>query len=115
MLNIFDASPYVNYNPFAYYTDNNINEIEMQNKNIGILKINEQSNNYNVNEIFETIQNYKNNNYIKTNDSSYLKWNRINNPNLFGAKNKNNDKQNISFHRMLFSMNKIIKITVAIK
>ena len=61
VIDIFDASPYVDYNPFEYITkeDQNQNNIN-NNKTKGVVQIEEQGNNLDVNQIFDEIKNYKN-------------------------------------------------------
>ena len=70
IIDIFDASPYVDYNPFKYITkeDQNINNITKKKR--GIVQIKEKGNNLDVNQIFEDIKNYKNNSTQNSNNNS---------------------------------------------
>ena len=62
IIDIFDASPYVDYNPFELITKGEQNQnIINANKTKGIVQIEEQGNNIDVNKIFNEIKNYKNN------------------------------------------------------
>ena len=61
IINIFDASPYVNYNPFQFISKEIQIQKELNKKRKGIVQIEEQGNNLDVNQIFEEIKNYKNN------------------------------------------------------
>ena len=61
IINIFDAGPYVDYNPYEEYIKEMklIKDKEPKNKKYGELFIQEQSNNLDVNKIFNEINNLK--------------------------------------------------------
>ena len=88
IINIFDAGPYIDYNPYENY----IKEIKAQsyedknNKKYGILQIQEESNYLDINEIFQEIKNYKRD-YQEN-------INQINNFNNHNSFNLNSDNKN---------------------
>ena len=108
IINIFDASPYVNYNPFQFISKEIQIQKELNKKRKGIVQIEEQGNNLDVNQIFEEIKNYKNN--ISSN-SNQTNSNQIMSNQNYSAfnnnKNKNkNKKETSTFSRMLSVINK---------
>ena len=106
IINIFDASPYVNYNPFQFISKEIQIQKELNKKRKGIVQIEEQGNNLDVNQIFEEIKNYKNN--ISSN-SNQTNSNQIMSNQNYSAFNKNknkNKKETSTFSRMLSVINK---------
>ena len=105
VIDIFDAGPYVDYNPFENY----INEIKLQkekesnDKIYGVLYIQEETNYLDVNEIFQEIKNYK--------KDINKKKNRINNLdsqinlNSNNKSNLNNNKKGLVEGKNLFIHN----------
>ena len=121
IINIFDASPYLNYNHFEFISKDAQNQNEVIKKKKGIVQIEEQGNNLDVNQIFEDIRNYKNNisqNSNQNNSNIYYSSSNMNSnqqliqaQNLFSFdRNRNiNQKQRreaSTFSRMLSVMNK---------
>ena len=106
IIDIFDASPYVDYNPFEYITKNDINQNDINNnKTRGIVQIEEQTNNLDVNQIFNEIKNYKNNlsSKISLDNSSANSTQKL----LSGQNNFETNKKEISnFSRMLSILNR---------
>ena len=103
IINIFDASPYVNYNPFEYISKQHEIENELNKKKIGIVQIEEQGKNLDVNQIFEEIQNYKSN-YSQNsnkNNSNQIMYNQNSGNNI-----QKNKREASTFNRMLSVMNK---------
>ena len=103
IINIFDASPYVNYNPFEYISKQHEIENELNKKKIGIVQIEEQGKNLDVNQIFEEIQNYKSN-YSQNsnkNNSNQIMYNQNSGNNIQKTK-----REASTFNRMLSVMNK---------
>ena len=103
IINIFDASPYVNYNPFEYISKQHEIENELNKKKIGIVQIEEQGKNLDVNQIFEEIQNYKSN-YSQNsnkNNSYQIMYNQNSGNNI-----QKNKREASTFNRMLSVMNK---------
>ena len=103
IINIFDASPYVNYNPFEYISKQSEIENELNKKKIGIVQIEEQGKNLDVNQIFEEIQNYKSN-YSQNsnkNNSNQIMYNQNSGNNI-----QKNKREAPTFNRMLSVMNK---------
>ena len=90
VIDIFDAGPYVDYNPF----DNYIKDIKLQKENeskdkkYGVLYIQEETNYLDVNEIFQEIKNYKKGNNKKKN--------RISNFNNINLNSNSNNKSNLN-------------------
>ena len=106
IINIFDASPYVNYNPFQFISKEIQIQKELNKKRKGIVQIEEQGNNLDVNQIFEEIKNYKNN--ISSN-SNQINSNQIMSNQNYSAFNNNknkNKKETSTFSRMLSVINK---------
>ena len=120
IINIFDASPYINYNHFEYYTKEEQIKSEENKKKKGIIQIEEQRNNLDVNQIFEEIKNYKNNisqNSNQNNSNIYLSSSTYSNSNhqlilgqnLLGydnLKNQRPKRETSTFSRMLSVFNK---------
>ena len=115
VIDIFDASPYVDYNPFEYITkeDQNQNNIN-NNKTKGVVQIEEQGNNLDVNQIFDEIKNYKNirfqkdseeNQDINRDSKSALIENR-NKPLFAQISNQRTKKEIPAFSRIISRMNK---------
>ena len=115
VIDIFDASPYVDYNPFEYITkeDQNQNNIN-NNKTKGVVQIEEQGNNLDVNQIFDEIKNYKNNRSQKDSEEnqdinrdskSALIENR-NKPLFAQISNQRTKKEIPAFSRIISRMNK---------
>ena len=106
IIDILDASPYVDYNPFEYITKNDINQNDINNnKTRGIVQIEEQTNNLDVNQIFNEIKNYKNNlsSKISLDNSSANSTQKL----LSGQNNFETNKKEISnFSRMLSILNR---------
>ena len=103
IINIFDASPYVNYDPFEYISKQHEIENELNKKKIGIVQIEEQGKNLDVNQIFEEIQNYKSN-YSQNsnkNNSNQIMYNQNSGNNI-----QKNKREASTFNRMLSVMNK---------
>ena len=103
IINIFDASPYVNYNPFQFISKEIQIQKELNKKRKGIVQIEEQGNNLDVNQIFEEIKNYKNN--ISSN-SNQTNSNQIMSNQNYSAFNNNKNKNTSTFSRMLSVINK---------
>ena len=103
IINIFDASPYVNYNPFEYISKQHEIENELNKKKIGIVQIEEQGKNLDVNQIFEEIQNYKSNysRNLNKNNSNQIMYNQNSGNNI-----QKNKREASTFNRMLSVMNK---------
>ena len=107
IINIFDASPYVNYNPFQFISKEIQIQKELNKKRKGIVQIEEQGNNLDVNQIFEEIKNYKNN--ISSNsNSNQTNSNQIMSNQNYSVFNNNykNKKETSTFSRMLSVINK---------
>ena len=106
IIDILDASPYVDYNPFEYITKNDINQNDINNnKARGIVQIEEQTNNLDVNQIFNEIKNYKNNlsSKISLDNSSANSTQKL----LSGSNAYETNKKEISnFSRMLSILNR---------
>ena len=90
VIDIFDAGPYVDYNPF----ENFINQIKLQSekessdKKYGVLYVQEETNYLDINEIFQEIKNYK--------KDINKKKNRINNNNQINSYLNSNNKSNLN-------------------
>ena len=109
LIDIFDASPYVDYNPFKYVTKEDQNQ--MNKKKRGTVYIEDNGNNLDVNQIYEDITTYKNN---ATQNSNQINHSESKHP-LFEAQKKSSfDKYMIqrqkkempAFSRMISIMNK---------
>ena len=106
IINIFDAGPYVDYNPYENY----IKEIKAQsyednqNKKYGILQIQEESNYLDINEIFQEIKNYKRdyheniNQINNNNEHNNININSYNKLNLDSSKKKLVEGKNLFIH-----------------
>ena len=108
IIDIFDASPYVDYNPFELITKGEQNQnIINANKTKGIVQIEEQGNNIDVNKIFNEIKNYKNNiasNFKQFNSNINSLSESLNEPN---ALDSNKSQKNLpNFSRMLSMLHK---------
>ena len=106
IIDILDASPYVDYNPFEYITKTDLYQNDLNaNKAKGIVQIEEQTNNLDVNQIFNEIKNYKNNLSSKIsleNSSANSTQKLISGQNAF----ETNKKEISNFSRMLSILNK---------
>ena len=106
IINIFDASPYVNYNPFQFISKEIQIEKELNKKRKGIVQIEEQGNNLDVNQIFEEIKNYKNNISSNSNQTNSNQIMSNQNYSAFNNNKNKNKKETSTFSRMLSVINK---------
>ena len=108
IIDIFDASPYVDYNPFELITKGEQNQnIINANKTKGIVQIEEQGNNIDVNKIFNEIKNYKNNiasNFKQFNSNINSLSESVNEPNALDSDKSQKNLPN--FSRMLSMLHK---------
>ena len=109
IIDIFDASPYVDYNPFEFITKGEQNEnILTTNKTKGIVQIEDQGNNLDINKIFNEIKNYKNNvtsNINLFNSNAHSTKELINEQNTLES-NKSQKREISNFSRMLSMLHK---------
>ena len=109
IIDIFDASPYVDYNPFEFITKGEQNEnILTTNKSKGIVQIEDQGNNLDINKIFNEIKNYKNNvtsNINLFNSNIHSSKELINEQNTLES-NKSQKREISNFSRMLSMLHK---------
>ena len=106
IINIFDASPYVNYNPFQFISKEIQIQKELNKKRKGIVQIEEQGNNLDVNQIFEEIKNYKNNISSNSNQTNSNQIMSNQNYSAFNNNKNKNKKETSTFSRMLSVINK---------
>ena len=109
IIDIFDASPYVDYNPFELITKGEQNQnIINTNKSKGVVQIEDQGNNLDINKIFNEIKNYKNNatsniNIFNSNSNSARE---LNNEQNILESNKSQKRDISNFSRMLSMLHK---------
>ena len=118
IINIFDASPYINYNHFKKITKEEQIQNEINKKKKGIVQIEEHRNNLDVNQIFAEIKNYKNNisqNSNQNNSNKYLSSGVNSNQQLLSIPNfsvfdnytiQRSRREASTFSRMLSEINK---------
>ena len=109
IIDIFDASPYVDYNPFESITKGEQNQnIINSNKSKGVVQIEDQGNNLDINKIFNEIKNYKNNTTSNLNlfNSISNSARELNNEQNILESNNSQKRGTPNFSRMLSMLHK---------